>query len=116
MLAAAVHLMRGTPYIYQGEEIGMTNPHFNSLSQYRDVESLNYYQILLGRGKSEEEALSILAARSRDNSRTPMQWSGEAWGDLPKEPLGSIWQTITAGSMQRGRWRTRIRCILSIKS
>ncbi len=91
MLAAAVHLMRGTPYIYQGEEIGMTNPHFNSLSQYRDVESLNYYQILLGRGKSEEEALSILAARSRDNSRTPMQWSGEAWGDLPKEPLGSIW-------------------------
>ncbi len=75
MLAAAIHLMRGTPYIYQGEEIGMTNPHFRQISQYRDVESLNYHQILLKQGKTEEEALAILAARSRDNGRTPMQWS-----------------------------------------
>ena len=75
MLAAMIHLMRGTPYIYQGEEIGMTNPHYEKISQYRDVESLNYYEILLQQGKTKKEALSILAARSRDNSRTPMQWS-----------------------------------------
>ena len=74
MLAAAIHLMRGTPYIYQGEEIGMTNPHYTSIDQYRDVESLNYYRILMENGKTSEEAMQILAERSRDNSRTPMQW------------------------------------------
>ena len=74
MLASAIHLMRGTPYIYQGEELGMTNHHYTSIDQYRDVESLNYYQILLDNGKTSEEALEILAARSRDNGRTPMQW------------------------------------------
>lgn len=77
MLATCIHLMRGTPYIYQGEELGMTNPHYQETSQYRDVESLNYYEILLKQGKTEKEALEILAARSRDNARTPMQWSGE---------------------------------------
>lgn len=69
--------MQGTPYIYQGEELGMTNTHFTTIEEYRDVESLNYYQILLENGKSEEEALHILSERSRDNSRTPMQWSAE---------------------------------------
>lgn len=77
MLAALIHFMQGTPYIYQGEELGMTNAHFTSIEQYRDVESLNYYQILLKNGKSQEEALHILAERSRDNSRTPMQWSAD---------------------------------------
>lgn len=77
MLATCIHLMRGTPYIYQGEELGMTNSHYQEISQYRDVESLNYYEILLKRGKTEKEALEILAARSRDNARTPMQWSDE---------------------------------------
>lgn len=77
MLAGMIHLMRGTPYIYQGEEIGMTNPHYTCIGQYRDVESLNYYQILLDQGKTSEEALKILGARSRDNSRTPMQWTDE---------------------------------------
>ena len=75
MLAGAVHLMQGTPYIYQGEELGMTNAHFTSIDQYRDVESLNYYEILLSEGKTKEEALQTLAERSRDNSRTPMQWN-----------------------------------------
>ena len=87
MLAGMIHLMRGNPYIYQGEEIGMLNAHFPSIEQYRDVESLNYYQILLEEGKSREEALAILAARSRDNSRTPMQWNGEQYGGFSeKEP------------------------------
>lgn len=78
MLAACIHLMRGTPYIYQGEELGMTNPHFGEISQYRDVESKNYYQILLEQGSSQKEALEVLAARSRDNGRTLMQWSNRA--------------------------------------
>lgn len=77
MLAAMVHMMRGTPYIYQGEELGMTNAHFTDISQYRDVESINYYGIMTGHGKTKEEALHILNERSRDNGRTPMQWNGE---------------------------------------
>lgn len=74
MLAAILHMMQGTPYIYQGEEIGMTNPHFQSLGQYRDVESLNIATILQQQGKSTDQILAILAQRSRDNGRTPMQW------------------------------------------
>ena len=77
MLAACIHLMRGTPYIYQGEELGMTNAKYTSIEQYRDVESLNYYKILRENGKSEDEALKIIGERSRDNGRTPMQWSAE---------------------------------------
>lgn len=79
MLAMFIHLMRGTPYIYQGEELGMTNAGFATIGQYRDVESINYYRILLEQGKSEEEALHIIAERSRDNGRTPMQWSPEKY-------------------------------------
>lgn len=74
MLAAATHLMRGTPYIYQGEELGMTNAYYTRIDQYRDVESLNYYKIMLEKGKTEDEALQVLSQRSRDNGRTPMQW------------------------------------------
>lgn len=77
MLAATIHLMRGTPYIYQGEELGMTNAKFTSINQYRDVESLNYYKILRDSGKTDAEAIKILGERSRDNSRTPMQWNAE---------------------------------------
>jgi len=77
MLAGLIHLMRGTPYIYQGEEIGMTDPHFKSIDMYKDVESLNYYKILMEQGLNSEEALTILERRSRDNSRTPMQWSAK---------------------------------------
>lgn len=80
MLAGMIHFMRGTPYIYQGEEIGMLNAHFPSIDHYRDVESQNYYRILLEKGKTEEEALAALAERSRDNSRTPMQWNGGTYG------------------------------------
>ena len=79
MLAATIHLMRGTPYIYQGEELGMINAKYTSIEQYRDVESLNYYKILLEQGKTQEEALKIIGERSRDNGRTPMQWSAEKY-------------------------------------
>ncbi len=74
LFAGLIHLMRGTPYVYQGEEIGMLNTHFTDINQYKDVESLNYYQILLSQGKSADEALDIVNQRSRDNCRTPMQW------------------------------------------
>ena len=77
MLAAAIHLMQGTPYIYQGEEIGMTNPKFSSIDEYRDVESLNVYEIKRAQGMNENEILEILKHKSRDNSRTPVQWSDE---------------------------------------
>ncbi|MFE5391954.1 alpha,alpha-phosphotrehalase [Bacillus thuringiensis] len=75
MLATAMHMLQGTPYIYQGEEIGMTNPKFESIEQYRDVESLNIYDIKLKEGLSKEEIVGILKQKSRDNSRTPMQWN-----------------------------------------
>lgn len=74
MLAASIHLSRGTPYIYMGEEIGMIDPDYDSMADYVDVESLNAYQMLLQEGKSQEEALQIIQAKSRDNSRIPMQW------------------------------------------
>ena len=79
MLATSIHTLRGTPYIYQGEELGMTNAYYTSIDQYKDVESLNYYKIMLERGKTPEEALTILGARSRDNGRTPMQWDDAAY-------------------------------------
>lgn len=91
MLATCIHMMQGTPYIYQGEEIGMTNAKYTDINQYRDVESKNYYEIMLRNGKTKEEALAILGARSRDNSRTPMQWnSSENAGFSNSTPWISI--------------------------
>lgn len=93
MLAIVLHMLQGTPYIYQGEEIGMTDPHYTSIQKYRDVESLNAYTHLQEEGIPEEEILTILSQKSRDNSRTPIQWnqnenagftSGTPWIDLPK--------------------------------
>ena len=93
MLGTFIHMLRGTPYIYQGEEIGMTNAHFKSIDDYRDVEAINYYGIMLENGISENDALNVLANRARDNGRTPMQWNGnknagfsdaEAWIKIPE--------------------------------
>ncbi|AQR94910.1 alpha,alpha-phosphotrehalase [Clostridium saccharoperbutylacetonicum] len=75
MLATMLHLLRGTPYVYQGEEIGMTNAYFTNINQYVDVESLNYFRILKEQGIAEEDIYKVLQERSRDNSRTPMQWN-----------------------------------------
>lgn len=93
MLGTAINLLRGTPYIYQGEELGMTNPGFNHISQYRDVEAINAFNNLKGKGKSEDEIMAILAQKSRDNSRTPVQWTsgtnagftmGTPWIGIPE--------------------------------
>ena len=78
MLAASIHLSRGTPYIYMGEEIGMVDPDYDSMADYVDVESINAYQMLLEQGKTPEEAFAIIQTKSRDNSRTPMQWDDSA--------------------------------------
>lgn len=75
MLATSIHMLRGTPYVYQGEELGMTNSYYDNIELYRDVESINFYDILKAQGKKEEEIIKILQSKSRDNSRTPMQWS-----------------------------------------
>ena len=75
-IATALHLLQGTPYVYQGEELGMTNCPFGSIKNYRDLESINAYRELTGAGLREpEELLEAIAYKSRDNARTPMQWN-----------------------------------------
>lgn len=107
MLATTIHMMQGTPYIYQGEEFGMTNPKFESIDQYRDVESLNMFNLLKEQGLSENEILEILKHKSRDNSRTPVQWNdrnnagfttGEPW-----IPVASNYKEINAEAAVQDR-------------
>lgn len=91
MFATLIHGMQGTPYIYQGQELGMTNPHWRDINKYEDVESINLYNERLEAGYTEAEIYDSLEAKSRDNARTPMQWDdskhagftdGEPWIDL----------------------------------
>lgn len=77
MLATMLHMQKGTPYIYQGEEIGMTNIRFDSIDDYNDIESLNMYKERLSQGYSLDEIMESIYAKGRDNARTPMQWSKE---------------------------------------
>ncbi|QFZ79170.1 alpha,alpha-phosphotrehalase [Streptomyces fagopyri] len=94
MLGTVLHLHRGTPYVYQGEELGMTNYPFTTIADFRDIESLGQYaEAIEKEGRTPEEVLTVLRARSRDNARTPMQWNssaqagfttGEPW--LPANP------------------------------
>ena len=77
MLAAVLHGMQGTPYIYQGEELGMTNVRFDSIDKYRDIETLNMYRERLEAGYDEKEIMDSVYAKSRDNARTPMQWNSQ---------------------------------------
>lgn len=74
MLATSLHLLRGTPYIYMGEELGMMDPHYKSIDDYVDVEALNGYQMLLDKGVDKDRAFEIVVSKSRDNSRVPMHW------------------------------------------
>ena len=89
LLATFTHMLQGTPYVYQGEEIGMTNVAFDSIDDYRDIEALNmYHELVTEQGMTESDILPILHAKSRDNARTPVQWddspqagftSGDPW-------------------------------------
>ena len=98
MLAMVLHGMQGTPYIYQGEEIGMTNPHFTQIDDYRDVESRNMFREKRALGRDADELLAILASKSRDNSRTPIPWNAERHGGFttgePWIALGDNVQSI----------------------
>lgn len=80
MLATVLHLMKGTPYVYQGEEIGMTNVPFTTIEQYKDIETLNMHRLHVEAGLSPEEFILGANASGRDNARTPMQWTAAPHG------------------------------------
>lgn len=80
MLATCLHFMQGTPYIYQGEELGMTNVRFESIEDYKDIETLNMYKEKRAAGVPHDDIMTAIHAKGRDNARTPMQWSDEANG------------------------------------
>ncbi len=102
MLATVLHMLQGTPYIYQGEEIGMTNPHFQQIDDYRDVESLNLWLANQQQQIPSSQTLAVLAARSRDNSRTPIPWdSSDTAGfsqAVPWIPFGDNVTTINVAA------------------
>jgi glycosidase len=91
MLATLLHGMQGTPYIYQGEELGMTNVRFEDIKDYPDIESRNMYEARLNEGYLKEEIMESIYAKGRDNARTPMQWSK---GDNAGFTTGSPWITV----------------------
>ena len=116
MLAISLHMLQGTPYIYQGEEIGMTDPGFTDIDQYKDVESLNAYKLLKERGMDEQMIMKVIGQKSRDNSRTPIQWNahaeagfttGEPWIGIPK---------IISILMLKRHWKIKILFSIRIKS
>jgi oligo-1,6-glucosidase len=87
MLATVLHLHRGTPYVYQGEELGMTNAPFASVDDFRDIESINHYAVAVAAGARPQHVMRGLRAKSRDNARTPMQWdAGEHAGFTAGKP------------------------------
>lgn len=91
MLAAVLHGMQGTPYIYQGEELGMTNVKFKDISEYRDIETLNLYEERTAAGYGKEEVMRSIYAKSRDNARTPMQWDDTEHAGFTK---GTPWIAV----------------------
>ncbi|CAN7481931.1 glycoside hydrolase family 13 protein [Rossellomorea sp. LjRoot5] len=80
ILATLLHMMQGTPYIYQGEELGMTNVRFSSIDEYKDIETLNMYREKIAQGMDPEEIMKSIYVKGRDNARTPMQWDGTEHG------------------------------------
>ena len=97
MLGLCLHLMKGTPYIYQGEELGMTNAGFEDLSDYRDLESINAYEELEQQGVSKDTVMTYLKKISRDNARTPMQWNTENNGGFT---TGTPWIQVNKNYTQ----------------
>ncbi|WP_129730549.1 glycoside hydrolase family 13 protein [Ectobacillus funiculus] len=89
MLGALYFLMKGTPFIYQGQEIGMTNVQFPSINEYNDVGMINYYKVETAKGRSHEEIMEVVWKQGRDNSRTPMQWDATNMGGFTT--AGQTW-------------------------
>ncbi|MGA1834332.1 alpha-glucosidase [Rhizobium wenxiniae] len=102
MLATVLHLLKGTPFVYQGEEIGMTNVPFSTIEQYRDIETLNMHRLHLEAGLSPEDFIKGANENGRDNARTPMQWTAEANGGfttgIPWIEVNENYTTINAES------------------
>ena len=100
MLATVLHMMSGTPYIYQGEEIGMTNKHFNSIDEFNDLMAKFHYQKMIARGVSDQDAIAFLNDFSRDHARVPIQWNDQAnagfTSGTPWLPLNDNYQHINA--------------------
>jgi oligo-1,6-glucosidase len=101
-LGTVQHMHRGTPYVYQGEELGMTNTYFTAIDQYRDIESLNYHAAALSLGMEVETVLHSLSVKSRDNARTPMQWDDTSHAGftegIPWLPVNPNYLTINAAA------------------
>ncbi|MCZ8518302.1 MULTISPECIES: glycoside hydrolase family 13 protein [Paenibacillus] len=91
MLATLLHTLQGTPYIYQGEELGMTNVKFDSIKDYKDIETLNMYQEYRAAGKDEASIMNSIYIKGRDNGRTPMQWNASAHGGFT---TGTPWIAV----------------------
>ncbi|WP_038173406.1 glycoside hydrolase family 13 protein [Vibrio pacinii] len=100
MLATVLHMMSGTPYIYQGEEIGMTNKHFNSIDEFNDLMAKFHYQKMIARGVSDQDSIAFLNDFSRDHARVPIQWNNQAnagfTSGTPWLPLNDNYQHINA--------------------
>jgi oligo-1,6-glucosidase len=101
-LATVQHMHKGTPYVYQGEELGMTNTYFTAIEHYRDIESLNYHAAALSLGMEVEAVLHSLSVKSRDNARTPMQWDDTSHAGftegIPWLPVNPNYLTINAAA------------------
>jgi oligo-1,6-glucosidase len=93
LLGTVLHLHRGTPYVYQGEELGLTNAGFAGIEDYRDIESLNHYAAATAAGEAPDRVLAALRVMSRDNARTPMPWDGSPHGGFT---TGTPWLDVNA--------------------
>jgi len=96
-LATTLHLLKGTPYVYQGQELGMTNAGFTSIEQYNDLESINFFHLAVSLGLPSEQLLAVIAAKSRDNARTPMCWDA---GVNAGFTTGQPWLPVNADHTQ----------------
>lgn len=103
MLATVLHMMKGTPYIYQGEEIGMTNVQFASIDEYRDIETLNMYrEKVMERGEDHQKVMQSIYAKGRDNARTPMQWENSEHAGFT---TGKPWLQVNPNYKDINAWQ-----------